>query len=81
MNWWFATSGDPGVDLANDTPQTGSFIGSKLYDIEQITMHEMLHGLGFISGWYPWISSLPNSFLPGAIGMDIHLTKVYKNRI
>lgn len=65
-NWWFY-EGSVGVDLKSSPVQSGSK-GGKLYDMEQVVMHELLHGLGFISGWFPWIDDLPSHFLPGTLG-------------
>jgi hypothetical protein len=36
---------------------------SKIYDFEQVALHEILHGLGFISSWFTWMSN--DALLPG----------------
>ena len=50
---WFTdeTSTPPAASSAHAT-----------YDFEQTVLHELCHGLGFISSWYPWINS--DSLLP-----------------
>jgi hypothetical protein len=40
------------------------------YDIEQVIVHEILHGLGFISSWGPWIAGLKDSFVPSFLDYD-----------
>jgi hypothetical protein len=47
-NWWFADS----YGFARDIDAESE--GSKRFDFEQVAIHELLHGMGFISGWYTW---------------------------
>ena len=66
MNWWFA---NPEVDTLGETlPIRNEYVGDgyltgNMYDFEQIAIHELLHGLGFISSWYPWLGD--DYILPG----------------
>ncbi|KAJ3085118.1 hypothetical protein HK102_000294 [Quaeritorhiza haematococci] len=77
--WWFATDEDPvGEPDTTDGPfgsqtlRTGTVPRPKtkgnVYDMEQIVVHEMLHGLGFISGWYTWTSD--DMLLPSWVDSD-----------
>ncbi|KAJ3415463.1 hypothetical protein HDV05_004905 [Chytridiales sp. JEL 0842] len=36
---------------------------SKIYDFEQVAIHEILHGMGFISSWYSWMGE--DTLVPG----------------
>ena len=42
------------------------------FDLEQVAMHEFLHGLGFISSWGPWLSTTlgPKAMLPSFVNTD-----------
>ena len=41
------------------------------YDLEQVSMHEFLHGMGFISSWGNWLNSVgTNSMLPSYVNRD-----------
>ncbi|KAJ3105389.1 hypothetical protein HDU97_008143 [Phlyctochytrium planicorne] len=35
----------------------------KVFDLEQVVMHELMHGLGIISSWYEWIGG--DTLVPG----------------
>ncbi|TPX32964.1 hypothetical protein SmJEL517_g03997 [Synchytrium microbalum] len=50
--WWFTTQSSSPPAATNHAP----------YDFEQIVLHELYHGLGFISSWYPWTG--PGLLLP-----------------
>ncbi|KAI9207021.1 uncharacterized protein BJ171DRAFT_421320 [Polychytrium aggregatum] len=44
--------------LLNRTNQAGTCSDSTVsYDLEQIVLHELIHGLGFLSSWYPWLGN------------------------
>lgn len=55
-------------------PQNGEFgptstnSSLKSYDFEQVAVHEMLHGLGFISGWSRWFGD--RRFYPSFLEYD-----------
>ncbi|TPX55708.1 hypothetical protein PhCBS80983_g05081 [Powellomyces hirtus] len=71
--WYFATSDSDDSDWdANHQwhlqwsakPNPPLKLRAVVYDFEQIVLHELLHGLGFISSWYPWLDN--TSILPAA---------------
>ncbi|KAJ3390077.1 hypothetical protein HDU92_000668 [Lobulomyces angularis] len=64
VKWNF---GDPKYNIFEFGDTTSNFRKGQIYDLEQIFIHELLHGLGFISGWYPWIEG---SLLPGWIDYE-----------
>ncbi|KAJ3218508.1 hypothetical protein HDU67_005310 [Dinochytrium kinnereticum] len=35
----------------------------KVFDLEQVAIHEVMHGLGIISAWYEWFN--PETLMPG----------------
>ncbi|KND00326.1 uncharacterized protein SPPG_04650 [Spizellomyces punctatus DAOM BR117] len=93
--WWFPTIEHP-IGSPNDnewnadqawTKQWGNIqqylpvkLKGKVFDFEQIVLHELIHGLGFISSWYTWIdgdSILPSSLDTAANGTVLGLTKPY----
>ncbi|KAJ3284465.1 hypothetical protein HDU79_008106 [Rhizoclosmatium sp. JEL0117] len=41
----------------------GLLPSDKIYDFEQTVLHEIMHGLGFVSSW--WQSLQPGTFFPG----------------
>ncbi|KAJ3328434.1 hypothetical protein HDU76_009970 [Blyttiomyces sp. JEL0837] len=48
-------------------------IKNKVFDYEQIFIHESFHGLGFISSWYEWMGSetvLPGFPIPALLSDD-----------
>ncbi|KAI8826862.1 uncharacterized protein EV422DRAFT_593381 [Fimicolochytrium jonesii] len=51
----------------------------QIYDFEQICLHELVHGLGFMSSWFPYLS--PTALLPAAPlvlnGVNVGLSKEY----
>ncbi|KAI9008365.1 hypothetical protein BC832DRAFT_421180 [Gaertneriomyces semiglobifer] len=47
--WWFPT-----VENRDGKPEADWMDRSKVYDFEQAVIHELMHGLGFISSWYTW---------------------------
>ncbi|RKO91823.1 hypothetical protein BDK51DRAFT_45285 [Blyttiomyces helicus] len=63
-SWWFPSDGDAGVLEDEGFYDDGDGRKAVKYDFEQIALHEMLHGLGFISSWYPWTGTA--ELLPSA---------------
>ncbi|KAL2913103.1 hypothetical protein HK105_207448 [Polyrhizophydium stewartii] len=75
VNWWFASDADDvgrpdSGAWARFQTVMGGFYGSggASYDFEQIAMHEICHGLGFISSWFTWIDD--STFLPSFLDRD-----------
>ncbi|KAI9100685.1 hypothetical protein DFS34DRAFT_615417 [Phlyctochytrium arcticum] len=68
--WWFPTREDPIGNPESDSwnakyawaSQWEGYSSNlrpakfkdRIFDFEQIVLHELLHGLGFISSWYTW---------------------------
>ncbi|TPX40558.1 hypothetical protein SeMB42_g00195 [Synchytrium endobioticum] len=69
--WWFTSkSSTPPPATSRHAP----------YDFEQTVLHELTHGLGFISSWYPWLSNatlLPSPPVTDANGVYMGLAKPY----
>lgn len=77
--WWFPTQEDPigrpeskswNANKAftqqwSNQPDPATKLDNRVFDFEQIVLHEFLHGLGFISSWYPWMDS--GSILPQGV--------------
>ncbi|ORX59916.1 hypothetical protein BCR36DRAFT_408287 [Piromyces finnis] len=47
----------------------GSEKGKK-YNLEQTVLHELLHGLGFLSSWYNWFDNTDDILLPADITLS-----------
>jgi hypothetical protein len=47
----------------------GSEQGKK-YNLEQTVLHELLHGLGFLSSWYNWFNNNDEILIPGDITLS-----------
>ncbi|KAJ3159301.1 hypothetical protein HDU86_001904 [Geranomyces michiganensis] len=92
--WWFPTVedpiGDPDSPSMDAEKQWSLQWGNRsdpplalrgvMYDFEQIVLHELLHGLGFISSWYPYLtetSILPAAPLIDSLGTVVGLSKPY----
>ncbi|KAI8807117.1 hypothetical protein BJ742DRAFT_773349 [Cladochytrium replicatum] len=57
----FIFNNGPSNDAGNTTPGGDQAPpwntirnGRPAFDFEQVVLHEMIHGLGFMSSWYPW---------------------------
>lgn len=53
INWWF--SNDVGMSHSIGFGPASTNSSLKSYDFEQVAVHEILHGLGFVSGWNRWL--------------------------
>ncbi|KAI8913489.1 hypothetical protein EDD86DRAFT_187832 [Gorgonomyces haynaldii] len=73
FNWWFATQTDsvgnptngnwgPGVTINGGFFNQANYYS---YDLEQVALHEFIHGLGFLSSWSNWIDDY--TFVPSWI--------------
>ncbi len=54
VRWWFGSGR----------------IKKNQYDFTQVLVHELLHGMGFISSWFAWISQ--DSLLPAPVKTDLN---------
>ncbi|KAJ3284002.1 hypothetical protein HK104_010137 [Borealophlyctis nickersoniae] len=75
--WWRDGGGGGGEGGDDDGSGIGTMGNNKAaYDFEQVAVHEILHGLGFISSWFPWIDQdvlLPapmDNYPNGTVGAD-----------
>ncbi|KAI9350905.1 hypothetical protein BDR26DRAFT_816214 [Obelidium mucronatum] len=86
--WWFPDESNPlgegsgsggsyAAPLTPDTFDNSVQPNDKIYDFEQTAIHEIMHGLGFMSGWGQSIQD--NSLLPS--GPLTYQTKNGKNGI
>ncbi|KAJ3004764.1 hypothetical protein HKX48_001048 [Thoreauomyces humboldtii] len=89
--WWFATVEDPVGDRSDEfvasqlwdeqwggLPDQPVRMRGSVYDFEAIVLHELMHGMGFICSWYPWLdatSVIPASPLVTADGTMVGMTK------
>jgi hypothetical protein len=54
INWRF--SNEVGMSGTSEFGPASMNSSVKSYDFEQVAIHEIIHGLGFVSGWSKWLS-------------------------
>ncbi|KAJ3368957.1 hypothetical protein HDU91_000177 [Kappamyces sp. JEL0680] len=74
---WFYSKGTAAENWGPTAQISGGFFNqsaSQSYDLELVVIHEIFHGLGFLSTWGNWVSAFPDVFFPSYVETDVNGT-------